>query len=428
LKILLISPCQDPARRTPGPLQMPQMALPILAALTPEKHEVRVVEEEFEDIDFSLTPDLVGISMMTANAPRGYLVARRFREKGARIVIGGMHPSVLPDESQAHADAVVVGEGEPVWPELVADAEAGRLKPRYKAEAQADLASQPHPRRDLMPRRRFMNLAPVTTTRGCPYRCEFCSVPAVFGLKIRHYPVDWIVEDVKRSGSKYHMILDDNVVGQPSFAIEMFKALKPLRIIWVGQASMSFAHNEELMRLAHESGCRGLFFGLETVSETSMKRMKKSFSGLAEVEEGIRAIQAHGIKFHASVVFIFDETVDFLVRTRAHSVTFNILTPYPGTAVYDRLKAEGRLFTEDWFYYDHTTVVFRPQTMTAQALAEGQLQARRRFYSFWNILRRSTHHLRNPVFYSAVNLAMRFAARRATLPLAPPQAAPEKGA
>jgi radical SAM superfamily enzyme YgiQ (UPF0313 family) len=196
---------------------------------------------------------------------------------------------------------------------------------------------------------------------------------------------------------------------------------------------MSFARNDELMRLARESGCRGLFFGLETVSETSMKRMKKSFSGLAEVEEGIRAIQSHGIKFHASVVFgfdtdgpeIFEETVDFLIRTRTHSVTFNILTPYPGTAVYDRLKAEGRLFTEDWFYYDHTTVVFRPQTMTAQALAEGQLQARRSFYSFKNILRRSTRHLRNPLFYSAINLAMRFAARRASLPLAPPANPPE---
>jgi len=408
---------------------MPQMALPILAALTPDRHEVRIVEEEFKDVDMSLAPDVVGLSLMTANAPRGYWMADRFREKGAKIVIGGIHPSVLPEEAGRHADAVVVGEGEPVWPEVVADAEAGRLRPLYKAEGIADLASQPHPRRDLMPRRRFMNLAPVTTTRGCPYRCEFCSVPAVFGLKIRHYPVEWVVEDVKRSGSRYHMILDDNVVGQPSFAMELFKALKPLKIVWVGQASMSFARNDEMMRLAYESGCRGLFFGLETVSETSMKRMKKSFTGLGEVADGIRDIQARGIKFHASVVFgfdtdepaIFDETVDFLVRARVHSVTFNILTPYPGTAVYERLKAEGRLFTEDWTRYDHSTVVFRPRTMTPRALAEGQLRARRRFYSFLNIARRSPRHLRNPVFYSVINLAMRFAARRAALPLAPSQ-------
>jgi radical SAM superfamily enzyme YgiQ (UPF0313 family) len=278
-----------------------------------------------------------------------------------------------------------------------------------------------------MPKRRFMNVSPVMTTRGCPYRCEFCTVPAVFGLKVRHYPVDWVVEDIRRSGSKCHLILDDNVVGRPLYAEELFKALRPLKIYWVGQASMSFARNDDLMRLAYESGCRGLFFGLETVSETSMKRMKKSLAGLAEVAEGIRAVQARGIKFHASVVFgfdtdelaIFDETVDFLLQARVHSVTFNILTPYPGTAVYERLKADGRLFTEDWVHYDHTTVVFRPRMMTALQLAEGHQRARRRFYSLANILRRSPYHLRHPVFFSGLNFAMRFAARRADLPLAP---------
>lgn len=427
VKILLVSPCQDIARRTPAAIQIPEIALQVLAALTHERHDVRIVLEEFEDLDFSAEPDLVGLSLMTANAPRGYMIADHFRKKGARVVIGGMHPSVLPEEAQQHADAVVVGEGEPVWPDVVADAEAGRLKPLYKSDGPADLTRVPHPRRDLVRGKRFMNLNPVMTTRGCPYNCEFCSVSSVYGRKIRSFPLDWVVEDVKLSGRKYHLILDDNVVGRPDYALELFKALKPLKIAWVGQSSMSLANREDLLRAAYDSGCRGLFFGLETVSEESMKRMKKCFRDLHDLADAVRRIQAGGIRFHASVVFgfdtdgpaIFDDTLDFLMKCRVHSATFNILTPYPGTAVYENLKREGRLLTEDWQHYDHSTVVFQPARMTPRELAEGQHRVRRAFYGLGSIARRLLHHMKTPVFFTAMNLAERFAARRARLPLAP---------
>jgi radical SAM superfamily enzyme YgiQ (UPF0313 family) len=265
------------------------------------------------------------------------------------------------------------------------------------------------------------------TTRGCPYDCEFCSVSRVYGRKIRNHPLDWIVEDIRRANGKYHLILDDNVVGRPAFAEELFKALKPLNIIWVGQASMSFANREDLMKLAYESGCRGLFFGMETVSESSMKRMKKSFRDLQDVSDAIKRIQAGGIKFHASVVFgfdtddtsIFQETVDFLLRAKVFSVTFNILTPYPGTRVFDQFKEEGRLFSEDWQYYDHTTVVYKPALMTPMELAQGHLKARRGFYKWGSILKRATRHLNVPILYTALNTAFRFAAKRARVPIAP---------
>ena len=427
MKVLLVSPCQDVARKTPGALQIPEIALQVIAALTDGRHDVRIVMEEFEGLDLSLEPDLVGLSLMTANAPRGYAIADHFRKKGAKVVIGGMHASVLPEEAQQHADAVVVGEGEPVWPEVVADAEAGKLRSLYKSEEPADLTTVPHPRRDLGAVKRFMNVNPLMTTRGCPYDCEFCSVSKVYGRKIRTFPLDWVVEDVKLSGRKYHLILDDNVVGRPDYALELFKALKPLKIRWVGQSSMSFANREDLMRAAYDSGCRGLFFGMETVSEESMKRMKKSFRDLKDVADGIRRVQAAGIRFHASVVFgfdtdgpeIFDDTLDFLMKSRVHSATFNILTPYPGTAVYERLKRAGRLFTEDWQHYDHTTVVFQPARMTPRQLAEGQHRVRRAFYRLGSILKRFPHHMKHPVFFMGMNLAMRFAGRRARLPLAP---------
>jgi len=427
MKILLLSPSQHATLRTPSALQIPEVALQVLAALTDERHEVRIVMEEFEDVDLSVEPDLVGLSLMTANAPRGYLLADHFRSKGAKVVIGGIHASVLPDEALEHADAVVVGEGEPVWPDVVADADAGRLRPLYQAEGPADLSKVPHPRRDLGAVKRFMNVNPLMTTRGCPYDCEFCSVSRVYGRQIRTFPIDWVVEDVKLSGRKYHLILDDNVVGRPAYALELFKALRPLKIRWVGQCSLSLANREDLLRAAYDCGCRGLFVGMETVSEASMKRLKKSFRDLQDVEEAIKRIQAAGVRFHASVVFgfdtdelgIFDDTLAFLMKRRVHSATFNILTPYPGTAVYENLKREGRLFTEDWVHYDHTTVVFQPARMTPRELAEGQHRVRRRFYRLHSILKRLPHHVRHPVLFLGINLAMRFSARRAGVPLAP---------
>ncbi len=427
VKVLLVSPCQDVTRRTPGALRIPELALQVLAALTDERHSVRIVVEEWEDLDLSLEPDLVGVSVMTANARRGYMIADHFRNKGAKVVIGGIHASVLASEAGGHADAVVVGEGEPVWPEVVADAAAGRLRPLYRSEEPADLSRIPHPRRDLGAVKRFMNLNPLMTTRGCPYDCEFCSVSRVYGRSIRTFPIAWVVEDVRLSGRKYHLILDDNVIGRPDYARELFKALKPLNIRWVGQCSLSLANREDLLRAAYESGCRGLFVGVETVSEASMRGMKKCFRDRRDVADAIARIQGAGIRFHASVVFgfetdepeVFDETFDFLMTCRVHSATFNILTPYPGTAVYDRLKRQGRLFTEDWSYYDHTTVVFRPARMTPRQLAEGQRRIRLRFYRLRSILKRFPHHFRRPLFFMAINLAMRFAARRSGLPLAP---------
>lgn len=426
VKILLVSPCQDLERRTPGSLQIPQIALNVLAALTDPRHEVRIIEEEFEDLDPTLEPDLVGLSLMTANAPRGYLLADRFRAKGAKVVIGGMHPSILPEEALPHADAVVCGEGEELWPEVVADLEAGRSRGIYRCLQPVDLTRLPFPRRDLMPKKRFLNIAPVMTTRGCPYACEFCSVSRIFGRKVRTFPIDWVVEDIKRSACTYALILDDNVIGRPDYAAELFKAIAPLGIRWVGQASMSFADRTDLMELARKSGCRGLFFGMETVSEASMKRMKKSYADLGAVRDAIRRIQGHGIAFHASVVFgfdtdepdIFEETLAFLMQARVFSTTFNILTPYPGTEVYDRFKAEGRLFSEEWQFYDHTTVVYRPRRMSPLQLAQGHLETRRRFYRLGSILRRLPANRKNPLIYLAMNAAFRSASRRARLPLA----------
>jgi radical SAM superfamily enzyme YgiQ (UPF0313 family) len=240
-------------------------------------------------------------------------------------------------------------------------------------------------------------------------------VPKFFGRKLRSLPVEKVVSDIEASKGKTFLFLDDNIIGNPKYAKELFRALEPLKIRWVGQASMSFVNDTELMRLAAQSGCVALFFGLETVSTSGLKRMRKSIKQLSANEDAIKKVKKYGIVFHASMVFgfdeedksIFEDTLEFLVRNKIATVSFNILTPYPGTEIYDRFKKEGRLLTEDWKYYDHSTVVFKPKNMTPQELMEGHLWVRREFYKISSIAKRLNGALSHPLLYMAMNFGYR---------------------
>jgi radical SAM superfamily enzyme YgiQ (UPF0313 family) len=216
MRILLISPAKDPARKIPRYIVLPQLALQILAGLTPDEHQVTIVEEEIEDLDLDVECDLVGITCMTANVNRGYRLAREFRARGKTVVMGGVHPTLLPEEALAHADCVVIGEAEGVWEQLLADFGSGRLQKTYR---------RPYPsleRYFKIPRRRNMNrlfhVIPVMTTRGCPYNCEFCSVHGVFGDRIRHVPVENVVRSIADAGRGLYLFLDDNIAGDPEIS------------------------------------------------------------------------------------------------------------------------------------------------------------------------------------------------------------------
>ena len=393
---------------------MPQLALNLLEGLTPPHHQVTLLEEEIESIDLDMECDIVGISCMTSNAPRAYYLADEFRKRGKRVVMGGVHPSILPDEALNHADSVVIGEAEGVWEQLLDDFQRGNPQKKYHKPFPS-LEKYVHIKHRRGVKKRLFGTVPVMTTRGCPYNCEFCCVHDVFGRKVRHVPVDNVVRDIQDSDGKTFLFLDDNIIGDPKYAKELFRAIKPLRIRWGGQASISFVKETEMMRLAAESGCRGLFFGLESVSKSQLQVMRKSPKDIEHVEEAIRRVKDFGIHFHASMIFgfdddttdIFPETLDFLNRNRVSSASLNVLTPYPGTKTYNDLRNEGRLITNNWRYYDHNTVVFKPRHMSPLELYAGRLWAVQEFTKLFATAKRCVTDRSHPLVHVAINMGTR---------------------
>ena len=416
MKILLIAPVKDPSVKTRQAIRFPMVSLLYIAALTPREHEIRILEEETEELRYDIECDLVGITCMTATANRGYAISEEFRKRGKKVVLGGIHPTVLPQEAKSHCDSVIIGEAEPVWAQLIKDFSEDKLQEFYNGGTSVNLDQYPLPRRDLIKHRSVLGMEPVVTSRGCPYSCEFCSVWKFFGRKIRHVAVDRVIEDIRNAKSSRFMFMDDNIVGNPIYAVELFNALSELNITWVGQASISFAKNEELLKLAQKSGCRGLFFGMESVSEQKMKRMNKSMKTQKDTIEAIKKIMSHGIYFHASLVFgfddddesVFDETLEFLHKTKVPSATFNILTPYPGTDIYNEYKKQGRLITENWDYYDHCTVTYLPKMMTIDRLYEGYQYVKKSYFSIPRILDRLPANWRNPVIFTLANAGIKY--------------------
>jgi radical SAM superfamily enzyme YgiQ (UPF0313 family) len=414
MKILLISPSVAPEVKTPGGLMIPQLSLHILEGLTPPAHEVKILEEEMDNIYLEEECDLVGISCMTSNAPRAYALAQEFRKRGKTVVLGGVHPTLLFDEAIQHCDAVVVGEAENVWEQLLEDFQKGALQRRYHHPT-TSLDRYIHLKYRKASKKRLFNVIPIMTTRGCPYRCDFCCVSDLYGSKIRHVPIENIVRDLAESRNRNYMFLDDNIIGEPRYAKALFQAIKPFGIKWVGQASVSFVHDTELMRLAAESGCAALFFGVESVSERQLRTMRKSIKNIKDLEEAIKRVKDLGIHFHASLVFgfdndtkdIFPETLDFLERNRIGTASFNILTPYPGTQIYKQFIQEGRLLTTDWKYYDHSTVVFRPGNMSPYELQTGEIQVKKEFSRLTSIIRRFPGNLSHPLLFLLMNLGIR---------------------
>ncbi|QGP92907.1 Radical SAM superfamily protein [Neomoorella glycerini] len=419
MKIALIAPAwHDPLWESEKEKSIfPPLNLITLAALTPPQHEVTILDESLTDLDCDAKYDLVGISAMTALAPRAYEIADAFRKKGTRVVLGGMHPSALPEEAGGHADAVVIGEAEGSWQRLLADLEDGKLQPFYRQHERPSLEQMVNPRRDLLLRGRYLVPDTVQTTRGCPFACSFCTVSQFFGKSFRFRPVEEVIREVAGLEGEVIAFIDDNIVGHPGYARRLFSELArlPKKIKWFSQGSLNIARDEELLQLAAASGCIGLFIGFESLYPGNLKAVGKAVNRVEEYREAIKKIHDHGIAIEGAFVFgldeddesVFERTVKFAQDNRLEAAQFGILTPFPGTPLREALEREGRITSNDWSEYTISRVVFEPKNMSAKTLQEGFNWAWQEFYSLGSISRRLGLAKKHAAILWALNLNIR---------------------
>lgn len=380
------------------------LAIPTLAALTPPDIEISVIDENIEPIDFDTHTDLVGISVRTMFAKRAYQIASKFRERGVKVVLGGIHTSMVPEEASLYADAVVIGEAENVWHELLNDFKNNNLKRVYKSDTHPDLAHFPMPNRSLLKNDRYL-LHIVQTTKGCPFFCEFCSVHAFDGTKIRHRSMEQVIKDIKetqidriRERKKAIFFADDNIVADRKYAKTFFKELLPLKIGWSCQASLNVAKDDEILKLMAESGCGGILIGFESIAEDNLRQMNKKINLTQDFSKAIQNIHSHGIAVQGSFIVghdndtqeTFQRLADFINKSNVIFALISILTPFPGTGLFKRMEEEGRLIHKDWEKYDSKTVVFKPKNMTPLELKKGFIHVYREVYSFKSIYKKLT--------------------------------------
>lgn len=397
IRILLVQPYHKSNVKTRGKIYMSQLTLPLMAALTPQVHDITVIDENVEPVDFDQDYDLVSITALTPTAPRAYEIADEFRSRGKKVVLGGVHPSLMADEAGRHADAVVIGESEDTWPQLLSDLQNGGMKSRYLAEAKPDLANLPFPRRDLMKRDAYLNIPKVETSRGCPFRCSFCSTTVFYGTRMRFRPVEDVIAEVRAAEHSFVFFTDNNITANKKYAKRLFQALEPLGVHWISQGSIDMADDRELMQLAIASGCAGMLVGFESLSEENIAEMGKNASNqVEEYEEKIRVFHEHQIGLIGCFVFGFDgddqsvfkTTVDFIMRNNIDTPQLTVLTPYPGTALREELEAQGRIIHSRWEKYDVGNVTFIPRKMTADQLQAGYNWACEKVYSHPAIFKR----------------------------------------
>ncbi|MBI2565431.1 MAG: radical SAM protein [Candidatus Schekmanbacteria bacterium] len=416
MDILLIAPC-DHSQVWKGRRSLfvfPSLALPILGALTPSRHRVRILDEALDDVSFAPRPDLVGITVMTPNAPRAYAIADRFRALGTKVVLGGIHIAACPDEAALHADALVLGEAELLWPRLLDDAERGELLPVYRNEERLDMALVPMPRRDLLPLHRYRFPYTVMASRGCPYRCSFCSTTQYFGFKYRTRPVDAVIEEITSFPSRFFMFLDDHLFAMRPWAKELMKQLAPLGKKWGCMTTLAISKDEELMELAAAAGCIGVLVGFETVSDANLRDIRKH-QKVKDYRGVIQGLHRHGIMVQGSFVLgfdhddtnAFDKTIAFAHEIGVDFGNFCTLTPLPGTDQYAQIQTEGRIVESDWSRYNRWHVAYHPKQMSRLELLTGRERTYRAFYSWPSILRRLPWRWPHAFYFAIYSLAYR---------------------
>jgi radical SAM superfamily enzyme YgiQ (UPF0313 family) len=406
----------------------PKLSLPVIAAYTPKSWDIELVDEAVKDVDFDAPCDLVGLSVMTCYAPRAYEIAAEFRKRGKPVVLGGVHPTYCRSEALEHCDAIVCGEAEDLWPELLSDFEAGTMKQTYAMSRFPSLERYKSPLVQLLSPDAYMTRQCSFTTRGCHFDCEFCSVSPFNGKTTRRRPVEEVVTELTQikqwiraelveriakgslaqalvTGLRIRLGVEDGTIfafvddlhnSNRAYCRELWAALKPLNIKWGCQATMFLGDDREMVALAAESGCVSVFVGMESLDEHALDETNKSFNRVQKFSDEIKMFHDHGIMVNPGIVFgfdhddesVFERTVEFLNKNHVELAYFNVLTPLPGTTLYERYNSAGRIFDRDWAKYDGKHVVFHPSRMTPEQLQEGFHWANHQLYSLLSIWKR----------------------------------------
>lgn len=384
--------------------QMEPLPAATIAGLTPSDVEIHFYDDRLELIPFDEPADLVAISVETYTAKRAYQIASRFRERGVPVVMGGFHATLCPDEVAQYADAVVIGEAEKTWPAIIDDFRHGTPKQFYRASGRPNLAGL-NPDRSIFRGKRYLPVGLIEAGRGCHFKCEFCAVTSVFAATQTRRPIEEIIDEIHRVqrdfGRKLFFFVDDNITSNIEEAKAFFRAIIPLKIRWVSQSSINAAHDEEFLDLLRRSGCMGVLIGFESIDERNLLAMNKRFNAMrGGFEAALANLRRHRIRVYGTFIFgydgdtpeTFDRTVAFAKDHGFYIAAFNHLTPFPGTPLYERLQREGRLRFERWWLdeeYSYNTIPFTPAQIDPRELQRLCLEARRQFYSWPSILRRS---------------------------------------
>ncbi len=376
----------------------PPLGLATLAGYLDDDDEIEIQDEHVERLNLNDEPDLVVIQVYITSAYRAYELADHYRRKGAHVCLGGLHVTALPAEAMPHADTIFLGPGEDIWPAFLADYRAGHPGTVYRS-CHRTLCGQPHPRRDLLKRHLYLAPNSLVVSRGCPHACDFCYKEAFFqgGKSFYTQPVDEALVEIERLPGRHLFFLDDHLFGNSHFAHALFDGMRGMGRIWQAASTVQSILEPGMLEKATACGLRSLFVGFETLNGQNLRAQHKTHNLQHDYAAAIRRAHDLGVMINASFVFgmdeddesVFSRTVAWAIAQGIETATFHILTPYPGTALYGRLREQGRLTSTDWDQYDTRHAVFTPLNMTATALERGYRQAYTDFYR-WSAIWQST--------------------------------------
>jgi len=413
---LLLNPFypKDPHASFGKHVLTPSLALTSIAGATPSEWEVAYWDENLLQgpPPWKPFPQVVGITVHLTFAERAYALADWYRQRGATVILGGLHVLSCPDEAAPHADALALGEGVQLWPEILRDVEAGCLQPVYRGSYRRPYRDDPPPRRNLLPRRSFLTTTSLIATRGCHNRCGFCYL-ATDGLTMPYHvrDVDQVVAEFQADDQPYAVFVDNNLGSRPDYLRSLCRGLRPLEKIWSAAVSIDVTDDPTLVREMALAGCTGVFVGFESLADENLAEARKKTPRTADYARRVALLHDHGIQVNGSFVLgfdhdppdVFERTVAWIEANRLECATFHILTPYPGTPLFRRMEAEGRLLHKDWRQYDTAHVVFRPKQMSEEELAEGYAWCYERLFSHASIWRRRPDDWRAVLPYLAMS-------------------------